>query len=178
MVELHRSGILLCCRELLSASLLREELDLEPLDARAVDVEDLEPHAVVQDLVPLLGRAPELAEDEAGDRVVVLLRQVGLELLVEVVDRERAVDPDVTLVDRSTDSSGRSYSSSISPTISSSRSSSVTIPWNDAVLVDDERHVLVRRRNSASIAARSFVSGTTWAGRIEPLDDDVVDPAL
>ena len=45
---------------------------------------------------------------------------------------------------RSTDSSGRSYSSSISPTISSSRSSSVTMPRNRAVLVDHDRHVLVR----------------------------------
>ena len=33
-------------------------------------------------------------------------------------------------------------------------------PLHRAVLVDDDRHVLVLRRNSASSAARSFVSGT------------------
>ena len=48
---------------------------------------------------PGLGRAAELAEDEAGDRVVVLLGQVAAEALVEVVDRERAVDPHRVVVD-------------------------------------------------------------------------------
>ena len=47
------------------------------------------------DLVALLGGAAELAEHEARDRVVVLLRHVLVELLVEVVDRERAGDADV-----------------------------------------------------------------------------------
>jgi hypothetical protein len=134
--------ILLCGRELLRF-LLGEELDLETLDSRPVDVEHVEAHAVVDDLVPLLGRTPELAEDKARDGVVVLLRQVGLELLVEVVDRERAV----------------------SPTISSSRSSSVTIPWKAPYSSTTSAMCWFVRLNSASIAARSFVSGTTWAGR-------------
>src|SRR5438132_11934998 len=73
--------------------LVRDELDLEPLDPRALDVEDLEARAVVLDLVSPLWRAPDQPEDEAADRVVVLDRQIPLELLVEVVDRERAVDP-------------------------------------------------------------------------------------
>jgi hypothetical protein len=57
-------------------------------------VDDLEAQAVPGDLVAGLRRAPELAEDEAGERVVVLLRQTPAELLVEVVDREGAVDSD------------------------------------------------------------------------------------
>src|SRR5215218_7340346 len=70
--------------------LLLQELDLEPLDAGAVDVEDVEPQAVVQDFVPGLRRATERAEHEPRDRVVVVLRELLTELLVEVVDRERA----------------------------------------------------------------------------------------
>src|ERR671919_1402119 len=70
----------------------REELDLEPLDARAVDLDHLEAEAVIGDLVASLGGSSELPEDEACNRVVVLLWQLLLELLVEVVDRERAVD--------------------------------------------------------------------------------------
>src|SRR5438034_2058688 len=78
--------------ELFLLRLMREELDFEPLDARALDFEHLETAAVVLDLVALLGRSAQEAEDEAADRVVVLDRQGALELLVEVVDRERPVD--------------------------------------------------------------------------------------
>src|SRR4051812_7174649 len=88
---------ILLCRGQLSRFLFREELDLEPLDPRAVDVEHVEADPVVNDLVSGFGRAAELAEDEPGDRVVVLLGQLGLELLVEVVDREGAVDSHVTV---------------------------------------------------------------------------------
>ena len=55
--------------------------------------------AVVLDLVAGLGRPAERAEDEAADSVEVLVRERDLELLVEVVDRERAVDADGVLVD-------------------------------------------------------------------------------
>ena len=48
---------------------------------------------------PRLGRAAELAEDEAADRVEVLVRQVGAEALVEVVDREHPVDAVRVLAD-------------------------------------------------------------------------------
>ena len=75
------------------------ELDVELLDARAVDLDDAEPQPVADHLVARLRRAAELAEDEAGDRVVVLLGQLDAELLVEVVDRERAVDADRVVVD-------------------------------------------------------------------------------
>src|SRR6188472_883984 len=73
---------------------LGEELDLEPLDARALEVDDREAKRAVLDLIPLFGRAAEQAEDVSADRVVVLDRQLGSELLVEVVDREGAVDAD------------------------------------------------------------------------------------
>jgi hypothetical protein len=59
--------------------------------------------AVVVDLVALIGRTPQQAEHETGDRVVVLDRQLDFELLIEVVDREGPVDPDgsfVHLLDR------------------------------------------------------------------------------
>ena len=60
---------------------------------------DGEAQAVPLNRVALLGRAAEPAEDEARDRVVVLLRHRLVELLVEVVDRERAVDADAPLVE-------------------------------------------------------------------------------
>src|ERR687898_292177 len=66
----RRGGLLAGARDLDRPALGREELDLEPLDARPVHLDD----------------------DEPGDRVVVLLRQLLRELLVEVVDRERSVD--------------------------------------------------------------------------------------
>src|SRR5439155_7996394 len=75
------------------------ERDGEAVDARAFDLDDLEAHAVVGDLVAGLRGAAEEAEDEAGHRVVVLVREVGPEPLVEVVDRKRPVDPDRVLVD-------------------------------------------------------------------------------
>ena len=53
-----------------------DELDLEALDPLPVHLDDLEAEAVVLDLVAGLRRPAELAEDEARDRVVVLLRQV------------------------------------------------------------------------------------------------------
>src|SRR5919201_408159 len=49
--------------------LLRQELDLEALDPRSVDGEHVEAEAVVDDLVALLGRTPQGAEDEAGQSV-------------------------------------------------------------------------------------------------------------
>src|SRR5262249_49257521 len=78
---------------------VRAELDLELQDARAFDLDHAETQAVRLHLVADLGRAPELAEDETGHRVVVLLFEARVELLVEVVDRERAADADVRLVD-------------------------------------------------------------------------------
>src|SRR5580765_1548944 len=77
----------------------RRKRHRQPLDARSLDLVDVEAQPGPFTLVPDLGRAPEHAEDEAGDRVVVLLRQVAVELLVEVVDREPAVDSDRVLVD-------------------------------------------------------------------------------
>src|SRR4029079_15699701 len=72
----------------------RQELDLEPLDARAAGLEHAEADLVLRDLVTDLGRAAEMPEHEPRDRVEVLSFQTCPELLVEVVDRERPVDPD------------------------------------------------------------------------------------
>src|SRR5688572_17042219 len=55
------------------------ELDLESLDPSPVDLDDAEQQAVRLNLVPGLSRPPEHAEDQAGERVVVLLRQNGAE---------------------------------------------------------------------------------------------------
>ena len=93
---------------------------------------------------PGSGRAAEQAEDVAAHRVVVLDRQRRLELLVEVVDREGAVDADPLLVE---------------PLDRLVRQVELVLdladdllehvlerddPLHVAVLVDDDRHVLVR----------------------------------
>ena len=86
-----------------------------------------------------------MPEHEAGDGVEVVV--VELELPNCSLKSSIVNDPSIRIrvsSSRSTDSSGRSNSSSMSPTISSSRSSSVTMPGRRAVLVDDDRHVLVR----------------------------------
>ena len=77
----------------------RLERDGEAVDALALERVDVEEHAVVRDLVAGLGGTAELPEDEAADRVVVLVGEVAGELLVEVVDGERAVDADGVVAD-------------------------------------------------------------------------------
>ena len=114
---------------------------------------------------PDLRCPPELAEHEAGEGVVVLDLEVLAELLVEVVDRERAVHPDRRSSTRWTESSGMSNSSSISPTISSSRSSRVTIPCVEPNSSTTIAMCWFVRRNSVEQRARSLVSGTKYAGR-------------
>src|SRR5579884_398276 len=69
------------------------ERDRDPLDPVSLHLEHVEPHPVVGDVVARLRRPPELAEHEAGDRVEVLVRQVGAEAVVELVDREHPVHP-------------------------------------------------------------------------------------
>src|SRR5688500_5382622 len=95
----RRRALLAGARDPDRLGLVLGELDLEPLDPRAVHLDHDEPQAVVLDLVPLLRRAPQRTEDEARDRVVVLLRQLLGELLVEVVDGERAVDEHATVLE-------------------------------------------------------------------------------
>ena len=87
---------------------------------------------------------PELPEDEAGDRVVVLDRQVGVELLVEVVDREGAVDADRVVVDP-LDRLVREVELVLD--LADDLLEEVLErddPLDVAVLVDHDRHVLVR----------------------------------
>ena len=50
-----------------------QELDLDPLDPRPLDVEHREPQPVGPDLVAGLGRAADQVEDVPGDGVVVLV---------------------------------------------------------------------------------------------------------
>src|SRR4051794_40629858 len=85
--------------EVLARLLRRLERDGEPVDALPFHRVDVEDHAVVRDLVAGCGGAAEAAKDEAGKGVVVLLRQGDLDLLVEVVDREGAADPDLPVVE-------------------------------------------------------------------------------
>src|SRR5205814_10321662 len=54
----------------------------DQLDAVALDLEDVEAHPVELDVVARLCDATELAEDESGDRVEVLLGELGAEALV------------------------------------------------------------------------------------------------
>ena len=121
------------------------ERDRQAVDPLALDRVDVEDDAVVRDLVARLGRAAELRRRRSrrpcgSPRPAARRRTRSLKSSIENVPSMRTVSSST----RSTVSSGRSNSSSISPTISSSRSSSVTIPSIVAVLVDHDRHVLVR----------------------------------
>ena len=100
------------------------------------------------------------------------------ELLVEVVDRERAVDPDAPLVDL-LDRLVRQVELVLD--LADDLLEQV-LERDDAlhraVLVDDDRHVLVLRRNSVRSAARSFVSGTMYAGRRIRVEHDGRDAVV
>src|SRR4051794_9190665 len=69
-----------------------EEGHVDVQDARPVGVGHGEAHVVELDGVSGVGRAAQLAEDDAADRVVGLLRQGALEALVELLHRERPLD--------------------------------------------------------------------------------------
>ena len=108
------------------------------------DLEHVEAHAVVVDRVTCLGLASEQAEDEAGHRVVVLVRHLGLEPLVEVVDREGPVDDHGVLVDL-LDRFVRQVELVLDvPDDLLEQILERDDPLHVAVLVDDDRHVLVR----------------------------------
>ena len=61
-------------------------------DARAVDRGDVELDVADLDAVADRRRAAELAEDDAADRVVILVRELAVEALVELLDRQAALD--------------------------------------------------------------------------------------
>src|SRR5438874_5477679 len=123
---------------------LIEELDLQALDARPVDVDDLEAQPIVEHLVARLGRPAERAEDESRNGVVVLLRQFLAELLVEIVDREGAVDSDAAVVEALDRLVGQ-----VVFVFDLAHDLLEEVLERDealerAVFVDDDRHVLVR----------------------------------
>ena len=110
----------------------------EPSTSRTLEPEPVAPNGVAH-----LGRAPELAEHEPGHRVEVLLLELGAELLVEVVDRVRAVDADVLLVDPL---DGRVGEVELVLDLAHDLLEHVLErddPVHVAVLVDDDRHVLL-----------------------------------
>src|SRR5687767_2051998 len=78
---------------------LHAEHDFDLHDSGAFDLEDVQAEPVRANGVPDLRCPPELAEDEPGHRVEVLLPELRFELLVEVVDRVGPVDADAVLVD-------------------------------------------------------------------------------
>ncbi len=92
---------------------------------------------------PTSGSPSERAEDEPGQRVVVLLVELGAERLVEVVDRVRAVDADALLVESLDRRVGQvelvlDLADDLLEQVLEGDD-----PVHDAVLVDDDRHVLL-----------------------------------
>ena len=115
----------------------------------------------------------DLAEHEPGHRVEVLLLEVAAELLVEVVDRERAVDPDPLLVDPLDRLVGQvelvldlahdlleQVLERDDPRIAPYSSTTTAMCW-------------LALRNSARSAPRFFVSGTMYGRPEDPLDVDL-----
>ena len=98
---------------------------------------------------PRSGMRPSRREDQAAHRVdlaPLVLRQHAADLLLEQLDGRAAVDVDACRR-RGAATVGvwaTSCSSSISPTISSTRSSMVSKPVGAAELVDHQRHVGAR----------------------------------
>ena len=166
VVELHGGALLPAARRLGRGLLLRQgrlELDLEALDARPVDLDDPEEQAVGLDLVARLRGPAEHPEDEPGERVV-LLRQIGAEAFVEVVDRERAVDADAVVRDLLDRLVGQVVLVLDLADDLLEQVLSVTIPCTEPYS-STTGQCWFRRRNSAEERGQVLVSGTTYAGR-------------
>ena len=124
---------------------------------------------------PGCGGPAELAEDEAGDRVVVLLRQLGAELLVEVVDRERAVDADAVVVDPLDRLVGQVV---LVLDLADDLLEQVLErddPLDGAVLVDNEGQVLVLAAELGEQRGEVLRLGDDVRRPDDVLDDDVLD---
>ena len=135
--------------------------DAAALHPLGPQLEALEPHDLA-----LLGHVAEEVQDQPADGVPLRVGQLGAELLADVVDRRAPGHAHRTVGAAARPPAvSTSYSSAISPTISSSRSSRVTSPdvppyssitiamWNCLV------------RISRSSSATRFCSGTKIAGR-------------
>src|SRR5579862_810985 len=128
----------------LRATMPRPKRNGETVDALPLDGVHPEDDPVVRHLVARLGGTSEQAEHESSDRVVVLIGQVDVELLVEVVDRERAVDPDRVVVDPL---DGLVRQVELVLDLTDDLLDEILErddPLDRAVLVDDDREVLVR----------------------------------
>ena len=156
-----------------SIFMIREPVDLEHAEAGARPL-----RTVVADL----GRTSELAEDEPGHRVEVLLLELGVELLVEVVDRVRAVDADVRLVDPL---DRRVRKVELVLDVADDLLEEVLErddPLHVAVLVDDDRHVLllaaeVGEERGEVLRLRDDVRGPHDRLELDRRDAEVVDRA-
>src|ERR671936_441906 len=165
-------------RDFLPLGLGTEELDLQALDAGAVDVDDLEAKAIMQHLVAGLGRAAKSAEDEPGDRVVVLLRELLTELLVEVVGREGALEADSAV--------GEALDRLVGQVVLVLDLADDLLQqvlerdeaFEGSVLVDDDRHVLVRPPELGEHGRQVLGLGNDVRLAHELGDVHVVDPLL
>ena len=102
--------------------------DAHPTDAAALHPLGREVEPLAAGHLALDRHVAEQVEHQPPDRVPVALGQGGVHQLVDLVDGHGRVDPQSPSASRSTMASSRSYSSWISPTSSSIRSSSVTSP--------------------------------------------------
>src|SRR5690606_33847875 len=75
---------------------LRQALQQQLVDARAVEVDDLDPPALPLEVLADVRDAPELGDDHAGGGVVVVFflerQQAGAKQFAQVVDGQAAVD--------------------------------------------------------------------------------------
>src|SRR6266851_9412669 len=74
--------------------------DADPADAAALDLLGREPVPVAHDRLTLVRDVAQQVEDEPPDRVPVALRQLGVQELVGLVDREPGVHPEVAVGER------------------------------------------------------------------------------
>src|SRR5207247_7188873 len=131
----------------------------------------------VLDHVSWLRGAAKLPEDEAGHGVVVLDRQVDAELLVEVVDRERAVDPDAPvreLLDR--------LVREVELVLDLADDLLEQVLERDntlhrAILVDDDRHVLLLAAKLVQEGGEVLGLGNDVRRADQALEADVADTA-
>ena len=115
--------------------------------------------------------------EQAADGVDLLVLEVEAEQLADLLDVHAASAPGSEPSPRSSTSvSSRSYSSAISPTISSTRSSSVTMPAVPPYSSTTIATCAASRCISRSRSSAALLSGTKCAGRIDRVDRHAARP--